>query len=156
MPVALQDKVVIVVGASSGIGRATACLLAGEGARVMAAARREDRLIELRDESRNAGRPIEIHVCDVTKATHMDGLVAQTLERLGRVDFLVYVSGTNVPNRAMSILDAEMLENRPVKPSPEMLSHALQPQDVAEMILAVARLPERAVVPELHLLPTYL
>ncbi len=50
MPVSLRDKVVLIVGASSGIGRAAAVLFAQEGARVMAAARRENRLIELRDE----------------------------------------------------------------------------------------------------------
>jgi NADP-dependent 3-hydroxy acid dehydrogenase YdfG len=37
-----------------------------------------------------------------------------------------------------------------------MLAKALQPVDVAEAVLAVAKLPQRAVVPELHILPTYL
>jgi len=44
----------------------------------------------------------------------------------------------------------------PVKPPAETLAKALQPGDVAEAILAVAKLPARAVVPELQLLPTYL
>ena len=53
-------------------------------------------------------------------------------------------------------MDTEILENRPVKPSAEILSKALQPGDVAEAILAVAKLPVRAVVQELQLMPTYL
>jgi NADP-dependent 3-hydroxy acid dehydrogenase YdfG len=53
-------------------------------------------------------------------------------------------------------VDTELLENRPVKPTAEVLAKALQPGDVAEMILAVAKLPARAVVHELQILPTYL
>ena len=52
------------------------------------------------------------------------------------------------------LVETEILEKRPVKPSAEMLAKALQPSDVAEAVLAVAKLPERAVVPEMQLLPT--
>src|SRR5215471_18260980 len=54
------------------------------------------------------------------------------------------------------LVDTEILENRPVKPPSEMLAKALQPVDVAETILAVAKLPPRAVVPELQVMPTVL
>jgi len=54
------------------------------------------------------------------------------------------------------LVDTEILENRPVKPSAEVMQKALQAEDVAEAILAVAKLPERAVVPEIQILPTYL
>jgi NADP-dependent 3-hydroxy acid dehydrogenase YdfG len=54
------------------------------------------------------------------------------------------------------LVNTEILENRPVKPSEEILSKALQPEDVAEAIVAVAKLPARACVPELQLMPTYL
>jgi NADP-dependent 3-hydroxy acid dehydrogenase YdfG len=54
------------------------------------------------------------------------------------------------------LVDTEILEKRPVKPTPEMLAKALQPEDVAEAVLSVAKLPARAVVPEMQLLPTYL
>jgi NADP-dependent 3-hydroxy acid dehydrogenase YdfG len=43
-----------------------------------------------------------------------------------------------------------------VKPSAEVLAKALQPEDVAEVTLSIAKLPARAVVPEIQLLPTYL
>jgi len=54
------------------------------------------------------------------------------------------------------LVDTEILEKRPVKPPPEMLANALQSDDVAEAVLFVAKLPPRAAVPELQLLPTVL
>jgi len=62
----LKGQVVLVVGASSGIGRATAALFAKEGARVMAAARREDRLKGLRAEHPE----IETAIADATDAAN--------------------------------------------------------------------------------------
>jgi serine 3-dehydrogenase len=53
------------------------------------------------------------------------------------------------------LVDTELLEQRPVKPAPEVLAQALQPEDVAETILHVAKLPPRAAIPELHLMPTF-
>jgi NADP-dependent 3-hydroxy acid dehydrogenase YdfG len=47
------------------------------------------------------------------------------------------------------LVDTELLDKRPVKPTPEMRAQALLPEDVAEAILACARLPPRAVIPEL-------
>jgi NADP-dependent 3-hydroxy acid dehydrogenase YdfG len=54
------------------------------------------------------------------------------------------------------LVDTELMEKRPVKPSAETLSKALQPQDVAELILAIAKLPAHAAVPEVQILPAYL
>jgi serine 3-dehydrogenase len=54
------------------------------------------------------------------------------------------------------LVDTEILDNRPVKPSADVMKLAMQSEDIAEAILAVARLPERAVVPEIQVLPTYL
>jgi NADP-dependent 3-hydroxy acid dehydrogenase YdfG len=54
------------------------------------------------------------------------------------------------------LVDTELLEKRPVKPAAEMLAKALQPEDVAEAVLYVAKLPPRAAVPEMQILPTYL
>ena len=54
------------------------------------------------------------------------------------------------------LVDTEILENRPVKPPAEMLAKAMRPADVAEAIVAVAKLPVRACVPELQLMPTRL
>ena len=54
------------------------------------------------------------------------------------------------------LVDTEILEKRPVKTPAETLAKALQAQDVAEAVLYVAKLPPRAAVPEMQLLPTYL
>lgn len=238
MPVHLENQVVLVVGASSGIGRETAILFAREGARVMAAARRADRLAALKEECPS----IQTAVADVSKLADMERLARETESRLGPVDILVYNSGTNIKDRALTrltpalwdmmisvnlngayyitqailpgmrergaghlifvasisslipdvsgaayqaakrgivglahairveekehgirtcavcpgLVDTEILENRPVKPPAEMLAKALKPIDVAETILAVAKLPPRAAVPELQVLPTAL
>ena len=54
------------------------------------------------------------------------------------------------------LVETEILEKRPVKPSAETLAKALQPEDVAEVILSVAKLPARAAIPELQIMPTML
>jgi NADP-dependent 3-hydroxy acid dehydrogenase YdfG len=54
------------------------------------------------------------------------------------------------------LVETEILERRPVIPTADILAKALQPEDVADMVIAVAKLPPRAVVPEMQLLPTYL
>jgi NADP-dependent 3-hydroxy acid dehydrogenase YdfG len=238
MPVKLEKQVVLVVGASSGIGRETAILFAREGARVMAAARRADRLAALKAEADG----IETSVADASSLADMERLVKQTEARLGPIDILVYNTGTNTKDRALKLLtpptwdmmiavnlsgayyvtqavlpgmrqrraghiifvssisgivpdvsgaayqaakrglialahairveerehgirtcavcpglvDTEILENRPVKPPAEMLAKALRPEDVAEAILAVAKMPPRVSVPEMQVMPTVL
>jgi serine 3-dehydrogenase (NADP+) len=231
-----------VVGASSGIGRETAVLLARDGVRVMASARREDRLRQLRDALASEGLSLDYHVADAADPAAMEELSRITRERLGEIDIMVYSSGTNIPDRALKrlqretwdhmisvnlngayyitravlpamrdrgrghliyissisgvvpdvsgaayqaakrgliglahairveekehgirtcailpgLVDTEILDRRPVKPPPETLAKALRPEDVAEAVLAVARLPERVVVPEMQILPTLL
>ena len=238
----LKNQVVLVLGASSGIGRETAILFAREGARVMASARREDRLRGLREELAREGLALETFSADVSKLADMERLAAVTRERLGEIDILAYVAGTNVPDRALKrltpqiwdmmisvnldgayyitqallpamrargsghliyvssisgavpdvsgaayqaakrgiiglahavrveekengirtcailpgLVDTEILEKRPYKTPPEMVAKALQPADVAEAILWVAKLPPRAAVPEMQIMPTYL
>jgi NADP-dependent 3-hydroxy acid dehydrogenase YdfG len=238
----LRNQVALVVGASSGIGRETAILLARDGVRVMASARREDRLRELRAAMQGEGLALEYHVADASDPEAMETLARVTRAQLGEIDIMVYSTGTNIPDRALErlqretwdrmisvnlsgayyitravlpamrergrghliyissisgqtpdvsgaayqaakrgliglahairveekgrgirtcailpgLVDTEILNNRPVKPAPETLAKALRPEDVAEAVLAVARLPERVVVPELQILPTML
>ncbi len=52
------------------------------------------------------------------------------------------------------LVETEILEKRPFKTPPDLIAKALQPEDVAEAVLAVAKLPPRASVPEMQLLPT--
>lgn len=85
--------VAIITGASSGIGQATAKELAGKGIRVMLAARREERLIELKNEIEAAGGQAEYLVTDVTSMTEMNMLAEQTIEHFGQIDILVNNAG---------------------------------------------------------------
>ena len=101
MPVSLKDQVVLVVGASSGIGRATAVMMAREGAKVMASARRQDRLEQWKQEMAAEGHTVEIFVADACDAAQMDRLAAATREKFGPIQILVYATGTNTPDRAM-------------------------------------------------------
>jgi NADP-dependent 3-hydroxy acid dehydrogenase YdfG len=242
MPLSLQGQTALVVGASSGIGRETAILLAREGVRVMAAARRRDRLEQLRDQMAKESHAVEIATADAADAAQMNDVAAQTLKAFGKLDIMVYATGTNTPDRAMTrltpalwdeltsvnlsgayyataavlpamraarsghliyissisglvpdvsgaayqagkrgmiglahairveekengirtcaicpgLVDTEILAKRPVKTPDEIVAKALQPEDVAEVVLAIAKLPPRAAVPEIQLLPTYL
>jgi serine 3-dehydrogenase len=233
MSVSLKDQVVLIVGASSGIGRAAAVLFAKEGARVVAVARREDRLQELKKEI-----AVEIAVGDASDSARMEAIARE----IGKIDIVVVAAGTNTPDRALTrltpdiwnmmvnvnlnasyyvaqavltgmrqagagylifissisgltpdvsgaayqaakrgvvglahairveekekgirtcvvcpgLVETELLEKRPVKPSAETLAKALQPEDVAELVLSIAKLPPRAVVPEVQIVPTVL
>jgi NADP-dependent 3-hydroxy acid dehydrogenase YdfG len=80
--------------------------LAADGAKVMASARRQDRLRELKQEL--AGRSVEICAADATRASEMERLAAETQRRLGPVNVLVYATGTNTPDRAMKRLRPEI------------------------------------------------
>src|SRR5579885_953702 len=99
MPVSLNGQVALVLGASSGIGRATAVLLAREGARVMASARRQARLDSLQAELAAEGRSIEIMAADAAKLSDMERLAETTRQKLGPVEIVVYATGTNTPDR---------------------------------------------------------
>jgi NADP-dependent 3-hydroxy acid dehydrogenase YdfG len=242
MPVSLKNQIALVVGASSGIGRATAVLLAREGAQVMASARRKDRLDSLQAELCGAGHNIGCFTVDVSNAESVNRMAALTRERFGKIDILVYAAGTNDPDRSLrrltptiwdkivqvnlagayhatqavlpqmreagaghlvyiasisslvpdvsgaayqaakrgllgmahavrveekengirtcvvcpGLVDTEMLNLRPVKTPPEVVAKAMQPEDVAEAVLAVLRLHPRVAVPEMQVLPTYL
>ena len=241
MAVTINGQVVLIVGASSGIGRAAALLFSRDGATVVAAARREDRLRALKEELAGEHRDITVQCADASIMTDMVQLTQKTLERFGKIDVLVFASGTNTPNRAMehlqpglwsSIIDVnlngafyathavlpsmrnahsghliylssmagvapdlsgaayqaskrgiiglahavrteeqqngirvsvicpglvntELVQKRPEKLDAEVLAKALQPEDVAEMILNISKMPRRAVASEVHLLPTF-
>jgi len=88
-----KDKVVIITGASSGIGEATAKELASKGAKLVLAARREDRLQQLQKEiEKNGGKAI-YKVTDVTSHEQMEELADYTLQEFGKIDVLVNNAG---------------------------------------------------------------
>ena len=240
MPVSLKNQVVVVVGASSGIGRATAVLMAQDGAKVMASARRLDRLEQWKKEMTDAGHTVDIFQADATDPAQMEALAKATTQKFGTPQIMVYATGTNTPHRDTTrlkpaywdelihtnldgafyathavlpamreaksghiiyissisghtpdasgaayqaskrgmiglsfavrleerangirttvinpgMVNTELMEKRPVKPTPEQLAMALAADDVAEMVLASAKLPKNAVVTDLSVVPS--
>jgi NADP-dependent 3-hydroxy acid dehydrogenase YdfG len=237
----VTNRKVLVVGASSGIGRAIAVSFAREGARVMASARRENRLRELQEELSTEGHEIAIHAADAANRQELEQLHQATVASIGDVEILVYATGTNTPHRSMKglapeiwdemlavnlsgayhlsrlvlppmrhggsghliyissisalypdvsgpayqaskrgmlglahsirleekengirtcvvcpgLVDTEILDKRLVRPGPELLAKALQPEDVAATVLFVANLPARVAIPDLEIVPAF-
>lgn len=87
-----KDKIVIVTGASSGIGEAIARLLSKRGAKVILAARRQNKLETLQKELEKS---IAIET-DVTQEKSVKNLVAQTMQKFGRIDLLINNAGVLV------------------------------------------------------------
>jgi serine 3-dehydrogenase (NADP+) len=232
----------VVIGASSGMGRAIAVSLAREGFHVIAVARRDDRLRELQQQLSNEGHSLQTCVADAVKSDDVQRVIDRACQPTGRIDLLIYAAGTNLPARSLKVLshsdwlrlletnltgafvstqsvlpvmraangglivylssacvqmpdvsgvayqsskhglvglahgtrveekangirttvlfpglcDTEILAQRPVATPREVLDQALAPEDVAAAVLFLARLPSRAVVPEMQLLPSRL
>jgi NADP-dependent 3-hydroxy acid dehydrogenase YdfG len=89
----IEGKVVAITGASSGIGEATALLLAERGAAVVLGARRTERLDKLVDGIRDGGGRAVSQSADVTRREDLDRLVGRAVEEFGRLDVLVSNAG---------------------------------------------------------------
>lgn len=89
----VRDAVVVVTGASSGIGRATALEFARNGSDVVVAARRRHRLEEVANDVRALGRRALVVECDVAEWPRVEGLAEATRGRFGRADVLVNNAG---------------------------------------------------------------
>ncbi|QLG41644.1 SDR family oxidoreductase [Paenibacillus sp. FSL W7-1088] len=89
----VKGKVIVITGASSGIGEATARLLAEHGAHVVIGARRVDRLEALASSIRSEGGSVEYHALDVTQLEEMQTIVELALSRYGRLDVIVNNAG---------------------------------------------------------------
>ena len=238
----LDHQTAIVVGASSGMGRAIASALAQAGAHVVAAARRIERLEELQQQILAKGHSLEVYPVDSTRNEDVEDLISRARKKSGRIDLLIYASGVNIPDRALGVLtddnwqmlvdtnltgafhctkavlpvmraagngliiflssacvqspdvsgvayqaskhglvglahgtrieekshgirtsvifpglcDTEILTRRPLPTPREILEKSLAPEDIADAVLFLARLPARAVVPELQLIPALL
>jgi NAD(P)-dependent dehydrogenase (short-subunit alcohol dehydrogenase family) len=92
----LEGARVLVTGASSGIGEATARAVAARGATVLLVARRADELERLRAELVAAGGAASAYTCDLTDMEAIDGLVACVAEEHGGVDYLVNNAGRSI------------------------------------------------------------
>ncbi|RWH84655.1 MAG: SDR family oxidoreductase [Mesorhizobium sp.] len=102
----IKNKVVIITGASSGIGEATAKLLASKGAKVVLGARREDKLKQIADEIGKAGGQAVYRELDVTKPSDNDAVVKLAKDRFGRVD-VIFLNAGLMPNSPLSALKTD-------------------------------------------------
>ena len=89
----ITGKVVVITGASSGIGEATAVLLAGRGAKVVLGARGLDRLEALATRIHDAGGEVTYAVTDVKQRDNLSNLVKLALDRYGKLDVLFNNAG---------------------------------------------------------------
>ncbi|WP_262710397.1 SDR family NAD(P)-dependent oxidoreductase [Flavobacterium gawalongense] len=89
----IEGKVIIITGASSGIGEATAKLLAEKGAKVVLGARRTDRLKKLTDDIQAKGGQAIYQKLDVTIASDNAAIIALSIETFGGVDAIILNAG---------------------------------------------------------------
>ncbi len=89
----MTGKVVIVTGASSGIGRATALLFAKNGSNVIAVGRNEKELSGLREQAQGKKGSIKVHLADIRENSQVERLVNDTVSNFGQIDVLVNSAG---------------------------------------------------------------
>jgi NAD(P)-dependent dehydrogenase (short-subunit alcohol dehydrogenase family) len=93
---AIGGKVVLITGASSGIGRATAIKCGEAGAEVLLVARTPEKLEETKAEIEEAGGTAHIHQCDLSDIEDVERMANEVLEQHGRVDVLVNNAGRSI------------------------------------------------------------
>jgi len=101
----VKDKVIVITGASSGIGRATAIKMAAAGARVILVARGEEKLVETKKEIESAGGRCWMYTADVSELASCDALVAKVLKEHGACDYLVNNAGRSIRRGVLNSFD---------------------------------------------------
>jgi NADP-dependent 3-hydroxy acid dehydrogenase YdfG len=89
----IRERVVVITGASSGLGEATARLLSAEGASVVLGARRRDRIRSLADELVATGGKPHAIATDVTECDQVKALVDAAVQHYGRIDVMINNAG---------------------------------------------------------------
>lgn len=106
----VENKVIAITGASSGIGEATAKLLAKNGAKVVLGARRTQKLEKIVEDIRVAGGIAEFKAVDVTNRQDMKAFIDFVLDKFGRVDVIFNNAGV-MPLSPMNALKVEEWDN---------------------------------------------
>ena len=101
----VKDKVIVVTGASSGIGKATALKLAAAGGKVMLVARGEEKLVDTKKEIEAAGGKAWMYTCDVSEMASCDALVAKVLKDHGACDYLINNAGRSIRRGIINSFD---------------------------------------------------
>ncbi len=102
----IKGKVIIITGASSGIGAASAKLLARKGAKVVLGARREDKLKSLAEDIRAAGGEAVHQALDVTQQSDNDAIVKLAKESFGKVD-VIFLNAGIMPSAPLSAMKTD-------------------------------------------------
>lgn len=89
----MKGKIVLVTGASSGIGKAVAALFANNGSTVVAVGRNEKELSALRESVSSADGIIKIQLADVTELSQVDRIISEVVQSFGQIDVLVNSAG---------------------------------------------------------------
>lgn len=104
----MKDKVVIITGASSGIGRALAYKFAGKGAKVVIGARSHEKLVEIAEEIKLKGGEIAFAQTDVSNEQDCKNLILTAIESFGKIDMLINNAGISM--RALfDVVDLEVI-----------------------------------------------
>lgn len=91
----LKDKVIVVIGASSGIGASLSKYFSQNGANVCIYARREDHLKKISDEMNSAGYSMIYGVCDATDSIKVSEIATDVVNRYGKIDVWINCAGQN-------------------------------------------------------------
>lgn len=113
----LKDKVVVITGAGSGLGREIALKAADEGASIALVARSENELKEAQEQIKKKGGRVKYFVCDVKEFQEIKNTVAKIFKEFGRIDILV--------NNAGIWTDEEIEKDKPEKRKEALETNAL-------------------------------
>ena len=104
----MEQRVVLITGASSGIGIAAARMFAAAGDTVVLSARRQERMEGLRDELKGSGHQALVLTADLAEVSQAESLVGRTVEAAGRIDVLVNNAGYGMQCRFEEMSPAEV------------------------------------------------